>query len=46
LTLGSPQSKSRDLRQDRFRKFPVTQRFDTLWAGSRGSQYLPKVDDW
>jgi hypothetical protein len=33
LTLGSPQSKSRDLRQDRFRKFPVTQRFDTLWAG-------------
>jgi hypothetical protein len=32
LTFGLPQSKSRDLRRDRFRQFPVTSRFDTLWA--------------
>jgi len=32
LTFGSPRSKSRDLRRDGFRRFPVATRFDTLWA--------------
>jgi hypothetical protein len=37
LTFGSPQSKSRDLRRDRFRQFTVATRFDTLWAINRHS---------
>jgi len=35
LTFGSPRSKSRDLRRDGFRRFPVATRFDTLLYGHR-----------
>jgi len=41
LKFGLPQSKSRDLRRDRFRQFPLASRFDTVWARSSLSKLSP-----
>jgi hypothetical protein len=43
LKFGLPQSKSRDLRQDRFRQFPVASRFDTVWAACSRSVFTTRV---